>query len=290
MLLAEKAVSLGTMFCHGHVERIEIESDGTALLAFKDNKRHCRAKIVVIATGAYQNLPQQLGMEPDRGKPMVATRCYIHSKSDIDRFVISFHKQILPAFGWIFPMGEGQYNVGCGSLCSDLRRSPINLRQTFELFLKAFPIAAELVQQSSSITPLRGGMIRCGLRGVRPVLKGPILIVGETIGSAFPVSGEGIGPSMMTAELAANAIQGALVSGTTAKLQEYSTAIERLRPQYRHYELAQKWFRLRWFNDFIVGRLRRSKTLNELFAGIFYGTANPQQIFSLKAILKSLWH
>ena len=289
-LLAEKAVSLGTTFCCGHVEDIQIESDGTARLIFKDNKKHCRARIIVIATGAYQSLPQQLGMELDSGRPMVAMRCYIHSESDIDRLVISFDKRILPAFGWIFPMREGEYNVGCGSLRSDLRRSSLNLRQTFDLFLRAFPIAAELLQHSSSITPLRGGMIRCGLHGTRPVRKGPILVVGETIGSAFPVSGEGIGPSMVTAELAANAIQKTLVSGSTANLEEYSTAIDRLRPRYRHYEIAQRWFRLPWLNDFIVRRLKKSKTLNELFAGIFYSTADPQEVFSLKAILKSLWH
>ena len=78
----------------------------------------------------------------------MALRCYVRSTSRIDELVVSYDREIAPGYAWIFPLGGGIYNVGCGTTVTDGRR--MNLRRDFGAFVDRFPLARALMAHAST--------------------------------------------------------------------------------------------------------------------------------------------
>lgn len=286
-LIVEKAASCGAILRRAKVARVTARPDGDALLDIAGSESPVRAKVALIATGASVELASGLGLVEQPGPGAVALRCYVRSSFDIDRLIISYDRTITPGYAWIFPLGAGEYNVGCG-IRYRASGARVNLRKAYDIFIKNFPLAADLMRRAESVTPLQGAMLRCGLKGTRPLGPGNILVIGETIGATFPFTGEGIGKAMETGEIAADACHSALVTGDFSCLGEFPSRIEReLGPKYLGYLLAEYWLSKPWFNDLVARRVRRSRYLQESIAGIVNETADPRETFSLRGVLRS---
>ena len=131
-------------------------------------------------------------------------------------------------------------------------------------------------------------MLRCGLSGTRPLGPGNTLVLGESIGATFPFTGEGIGKAMETGEIAAEVADEALRSGDFERLRDFPRRIEHeLRPKFLGYRIAENWFSRPWLNDFVARRIRRSRILQELVAGIVNETVDPRELFSLRGMIRS---
>ena len=287
-LMARRAISAGASFCHCRVTDVEVQHDNTLVLSTEGDAGPLKARIVFLATGANVSMPSKLGLVSREGPSAVALRCYVRSNVALDRLVISYDKSITPGYAWIFPVGDGEFNIGCGVAYGAKRGAPVNLREAFQLFLTSFPLAAEIVRHAESISPIRGAMLRCGLTGTQPSGPGNTLVLGETIGATFPFTGEGIGKAMETGEIAAEVAHEALVDGDLARLREFPNRIEQeLRPKFLGYRIAENWFSRPWLNDFVARRIRRSRFLQELVAGIVNETVDPREVFSLRGMLRS---
>lgn len=289
-ILARRAGEEGAALCLGTVERVSIDSSA-GVSTHVDGAPALRSRVVVLATGARLGLAAGLGMvAPSHTAPdAVAVCCRIRSGARIDRLVASFDRSVLPGYAWIFPLGDGSYNVGCGIFRRSARRTPPDLRKTFRGFCREFPLAREVMERAEKIGLLRGAPLRCGLRGAVPLAAGPVLAVGETVGATFPFTGEGIGKALHTGELAAQAIHTALTCGDLETLRAYPEALDReLRPKYWGYEIAEVWIRWPWLIDFMSRRVRKSRHLQRAARGILQETTDPRKIFSATGVLRSL--
>jgi flavin-dependent dehydrogenase len=165
-----------------------------------------------------------------------------------------------------------------------------NLRKFFDDFINEFPLARELIQSGTIIRPLRAAALRSNFEGVYPFVKGPLITVGETIGTTLPFLSEGIGKAMETGQLAAEIVHMALISGDITKLKEYRERLTNdFKPRYKGYRTAEKWISKPWLSDFVFGRIQKSKYLGEVLSGIIAETHNPRDIFSVNGIVKSFW-
>lgn len=287
-LMARRAISAGASFCQSRITDVQVQQDNTLILSTESDERRLKARIVFLATGANVAMPAKLGLVSREAPSAVALRCYVRSSVALDRLVISYDKSIAPGYAWIFPVGDGEFNIGCGIAYGDRRAAHVNLRQAFQLFITSFPLAAEIVRHAESISPIRGAMLRCGLTGTQPCGPGNTLVLGETIGATFPFTGEGIGKAMETGEIAAEVAHEALVNGDLSRLREFPNRIEReLRPKFLGYRIAENWFSRPWLNDFVARRIRSSSFLQELVAGIVNETVDPREVFSLRGMLRS---
>jgi flavin-dependent dehydrogenase len=213
----------------------------------------------------------------------------IRSRARIDHLVASFDRSVLPGYAWIFPMGGGEYNVGCGIFHRNARRRPPDLTRTFEAFVRQFPLAKEIFADGEPVGPMRGAPLRCGLRGAAPLGTGPVVAVGETLGTTFPFTGEGIGKALETGEMAAETIHSALSEGDMGALRRYPARIDReLRPKYWGYLIAETWVRWPLLIDFMSRRVLKSRHLQRAASGILTETTDPRHIFSVGGILRSL--
>ncbi|MGE5645454.1 MAG: geranylgeranyl reductase family protein [Acidobacteriota bacterium] len=288
--LASCAVAQGAVFCRGAVADIDSGGDGPLRLSIAGSGEPFRARVAVLATGSEVGLLSRLGMLKREQPSALALRCYVTSPVRLDRLVISYDRSITPGYAWIFPLGGDEYNVGCGVFYRKARHRQVNLREMFHRFLAEFPIAREIWKHACAITPLRGAPLRCSLTGARVLAGNRIVAIGETIGATFPLTGEGIGKAMETAELAANAIHSMLSTGSLRALKELPWRVRgELLPRYIGYEIGERWLSYPWLNDFIAWRVRHSPFLQRLIRGIVAETVDPRRLFSIHGMLESLW-
>jgi geranylgeranyl reductase family protein len=287
-LIARGAISAGATFCIARITNILVQPDRTLRLAVESSGTELAARVVLIATGANVEMPTRLGLVTQRGPSAVALRCYVRSPVELDRLVISYDRSITPGYAWIFPLANGEFNIGCGVTYGKKSAASINLREAFRSFTASFPLAIEIMRSAEVISPLRGAMLRCGLTGTHPQGPGNVLVLGESIGATFPLTGEGIGKAMETGELAADVADQALRSRDMRLLDDFQQRIENeLRPKFLGYRIAENWFSRPWLNDFVSRRIQRSRLLQELVAGIINETVDPREVFSLRGILRS---
>jgi flavin-dependent dehydrogenase len=281
-------VESGATFALGQIDGLTVSDDATITASARVPGGIVRARLGIVATGAHIGLIRRLGAVYFVKPSAIAGRSYIQSSVDLDRIILSYDRSIVPGYGWIVPLGNNMYNVGCGFFLGESRLR--NLRQCFDAFVSQFPLARNLLDNGHIVSPLRAAPLRCGLRGVAVRVDRSILIAGETIGTTFPLTGEGIGQAMRTGELAAAAVGAVLENGEREHLKEYSMAIEsHLRSRHDGFEYAQKWVSRPWLNDFMARRVKRSDYLQEACSRFIADSGDPRIIYSLPAVLKSFW-
>jgi flavin-dependent dehydrogenase len=289
-LVVRYAVNAGAVFACGKVDQIVVEADQSVSFTIKRNGGKHKARIAIVATGASLGLMKKTREFVAKPPTSFALRCYVQSSLDLDHMVVSVDKDIAPGYAWIFPMGNHEYNIGCGIIHKYVANPPINLKKVYHNFVNEFPLARKLMQSGANTRPLRGAVLRADFEGVYPYHIGPIVVTGETIGTTLPFMGEGIGKAMESGELAAEIVHTALVSGDIEKLRAYDERLSNeFKPRYRAYQIAQDWTAKPWLADFLFRRAQKSKYLTDVFSGIIAETHTPRNIFSIKGIINSYW-
>ena len=287
-LLAEGAADRGAVVAHGRVEGVRPLEDGTVEVDVRGRERPFHARTAVLAAGADVSLIDGLGMVERAAPTAVAVRAYVRSPVTVGSMLISFDREIVPGYAWIFPLPDHVYNVGVGTLYDPAEPARHDLRRLYDVFCTGYPEARALTEAAEWTTPIRGARLRCGLSGARARGPGNVVAVGEQIGTTYPFTGEGIGKAMETGELAAQHI-AAFLDGDAAALDRYAGRVEReLRPRYHGYEVAQRWLARPWLNDLLSWRMRRGRWLQEAARGVVAETVDPARVFSWRGLLRSV--
>ena len=288
-ILADGAQRAGACFARGSVRSLEPREGLVRLDLAEPPKASLTARAVLLATGADLGLLKPLGLVEREAPDALAMRHYVRSDLLLEELVFSFDRSVLPGYAWIFPMGGGEFNVGCGVFRSSRGAETVNLKETLEAFVRSFPLAGELMASGEPLSPLRGARLRCGLSGTKAAALPGVLLAGEAAGTTFPFSGEGIGKAMETGELAARALHEALGDGDPSSAgPRYQALLDGLRPKYRAYEAAERWMGRAWLADLVFRRARSSPYLQRSLAGLANETVDPRDVFSPKGLLRSL--
>lgn len=284
-MLAHHAVACGVTVVQATVKYVEPTHSDVRVLT--DDGVMAYGAIVLVGTGARASV----SATHDETLPqshMVAIRQYVTARADLgSKIVIAYERYMLPAYGWVFPMGGNEYNVGCGFFNRE-SISPPSLQSLFQKFLGNFPIARELQEGLISATKPKGFILRCGLVGASPKGKGNVLRIGETLGTTFPFTGEGIGKAMESGEIAGSVATEALAERDFKILDRYPHALQSLKPRYRGYEIAERWLAYPAVCDYIGRRAQPGKFMNRAIAGVVNETMDPRKLFSVKGFVKAL--
>ena len=185
---------------------------------------------------------------------------------------------------------DDEYNIGCGVVLS--RRGPGRREPAPDVrrFVATFPEAREVIRAAIATTPLKGALLRCGLSSLEPPRLPRVLSIGETIGTTFPFTGEGIGKAMETGELAAEALGEALDTDDPGCLDRFPSTVKAvLEPKYLGYRSAERWLARPWVTDLLAWRARRSRFLRSALPGILNETIDPRTVFSIGGLARSLF-
>lgn len=210
-----------------------------------------RAPIVVIADGGSSRLAVQLGLHRDERRPMgVAVRAYYRSpRSSMDAMegFLEIYRQpdgagdaprtwrpgeptrrdleLLPAYGWVFPLADGLVNVGWGMISSSPHFRDISYRRTLDAWVAGFPPEWGISAETRVGRPRSAGLPMAHNR--HPHVHRGALLVGDAGGMVNPFNGEGISYAIEAAAFAAEAADEALRARSDRPLQSYPQRLGR---------------------------------------------------------------
>lgn len=206
-----------------------------------------RATYVVVADGQNSRLGRALGVERVRDWPMgMALRGYYSSDRHDEPWIESHldirspEGEVVPGYGWIFPLGDGRVNVGVGLLSTGGKWKGVNTTKLQEYFVAQTAEAWGLTEATRLSEPT-GGRLPMGLaRG--PRVGANTLVIGDAAGTINPFNGEGIAYGYETGRLAAGVLGEALAHEDYSLLALYDERLEGAYGEY--YKVARAFVRL----------------------------------------------
>jgi geranylgeranyl reductase family protein len=187
------------------------EGDRVAGVVFKtdDGPLEIGCRHLVVADGVRSPLGKVLGREWHRDTVYgVAGRSYVASGMSDDPWISSHLElrdeagKVLSGYGWIFPLGTGEVNIGVGTLATSKRPAELAVKplmsQYAELRREEFELSGELRMPTSALLPMGGAVSN---------VAGPNwALIGDAAACVNPLNGEGIDYGLETGRLVADMI------------------------------------------------------------------------------------
>ncbi|MDE2968202.1 MAG: NAD(P)/FAD-dependent oxidoreductase [Chloroflexota bacterium] len=217
--MAEQAIGKGAEFRDGSPVR---GIEGTSITL--DNGDIHEADLIVAADGANGIVRRALGLPRLRGAVALEGNASRAEQPAGKRWndAVGLELGSMPGgYGWVFPKGD-HCNVGLGGFPS----AAPTLRGELSQYAGGESFDAD------QLTDLRGHHLPLRDPG-SALVAGPVAFVGDAAGLVDPLSGEGIGNAIRSAQLAAQSSL-AFLSGDAADLSGYQRLIEaELEPELR---------------------------------------------------------
>ncbi|OMC37795.1 FAD-linked oxidoreductase [Mycobacterium sp. GA-1841] len=198
----------------GRVESVQLE-DGASI----------GCTDLIVADGARSTLGRVLGRAWHKETVYgVAIRGYIATPRANEPWITSHLElrspegQVLPGYGWIFPLGNGEANIGVGALATAKRPADAALRPLLSYYTglrrEEWGFSAEPRAALSALLPMGGAV--SGVAGPNWML------IGDAAACVNPLNGEGIDYGLETGRLAAELLgSGSYAQSWPTVLQEH---------------------------------------------------------------------
>jgi geranylgeranyl reductase family protein len=211
-----------------HTEATPVVSDGR-LVGVQAGEELVTPRAVVVADGSLSRFGRALGSSRRRDYPIgMALRGYYSSPRSDDRFMesqLDIRDETgaqMPGYGWIFPLGDGDVNVGVGLLSTFARWKQTNTTKMMDTYVRTAPEYWDL--EGPHAKPM-GGKLAMGL-SVGPLAGPNWVIAGDAAGMINPWNGEGIAYAYETGRRAARHVHEALAADDLSLLQRYPQELQ----------------------------------------------------------------
>jgi geranylgeranyl reductase family protein len=299
-LVAQRAAKAGATVWEAAEATTPIVEGGLlrgAVVTAKDESeagREVRADYVIVADGANSRFGRALGTTRNRKYPLgMAIRGYYTSPRADEPWIESWldirdkANNVLPGYGWIFPVGDGRVNVGIGLLSTFNQWKAVNTTHLMESFVQYAPASWDL-RPETCCGPPTGGRLPMGL-SVGPHAGPNYLVVGDAGGSINPFNGEGIAYAYETGRLAASAVNEALARGDGMALASYPAQLEEIYGLY--YKVARAFVKIIGRPELmrlLVSTGMRSRTLMEWIMYIMANVMRPDELGPAEAAYRAV--
>jgi flavin-dependent dehydrogenase len=235
------------------VKSLARAGDGWQLLATNaGGPVEINCKLVIGADGDHSVVLRTLGERKiERRHYAASQRQYWKGISGIhpDGLIEFYFPASLPwSYFWIFPLPNGEANVGFIMLSEPVAAMKINIRHELQRIIAEDPVIAPRFRNAVPLDKPAGWGLPLSSRQRKPFGDG-FLLVGDAASLICPLTGEGIGTSMLSGYLAAQFIQKAVTAGRydAAILAGYEKELyRRLSEEIRLAQVAYYAQRLPW--------------------------------------------
>lgn len=277
------------------IDQYKLEEDGY-ILSEAGGSLQIKAKMVIVANGAHSSFTRHIAnftVEP--AHHAAGVRAYYRNVTGMhkDNFIeLHFLKSLLPGYLWIFPLPNGEANVGLDMLSSAVRKKKVNLKQLLQNTIQEDPLLKERFRDASAVGPVEGYGLPLGSK--RRKLAGErYLLTGDAAYLIDPFTGEGIGNALYTGRIAAEHAAAAIKANDFSEegLAAYTDHVYRvLGAELSLSHKLQKLVKYQWLFNFLMKMCSRNKQMRELISCMFYEVDIRKKLTSPVFYLKVLFN
>lgn len=110
---------------------------------------------------------------------------------------LHFIDKIQPGYFWIFPLPNGEVNVGLGMLTAEVSKKKLNLKLVFDQIIKEHPEIAKRFINAKPLETVKGWALPLGSKK-RQLSNNRLLLTGDAAALIDPFTGEGIANAVIS--------------------------------------------------------------------------------------------
>jgi geranylgeranyl reductase family protein len=268
-VLREGATVTGLMRDRGRVVGVEV-SDGSGI-------RRIPARVVIGADGAHSCVAKALGLRENGPRHIgYALRGYYDDVDGLrdDMEIHYYDRELLPGYGWVFPVGARRANVGVGIYFGELRRSGRKLRDILDDFVGSSPAVADRFRAARPVGRASGWPLPVASARRQTVFDGALL-TGDAASLVDPLTGEGIYTALVSGRSAARAALSGVRAGDVSRAgllaheREWRTSVGGYLDAGR---VLKNLAKSAWLFDVVVRRARENPSQASRAIGYGIGT------------------
>lgn len=191
-----------------------------------------------------------------------------HEKNFIE---LHFLKELLPGYLWIFPLPNGEANVGVGMLSAEVSKRKINLKKLMLEAIQRNKNIADRFKGAELTDKIRGWGLPLGSKQ-RKISGEHFILTGDAASLIDPFTGEGIGNAMVTGMLAANQVEKCIAENRYDEkfLCAYDDAVYKsLWSELKLSHTLQKLSHYAWLFNYVVNKAARNEALRDTITCMF---------------------
>jgi menaquinone-9 beta-reductase len=233
------------------------------------------AGLVIDGSGAHSQFAKKIGgLEVEKDHHCAGLRVYYKGVTGIKEgnyIELHFLKDFLPGYFWIFPLANGECNVGVGMRSDYVGKKRINLKNELNNIIKKYPQLSERFRDAVPVDDIRGYGLPLGSK--KRTLSGDnYMLIGDAASLIDPFTGEGIGNAILSGYTAAQQAKEAIETQnfSAAGLKKYDESIyRRLGGELNLSYQMQKLVKYPWLFNFVVKKANNNKVLRETIMVMF---------------------
>ncbi len=245
------------------------------------------SKFVIIAIGCQNDKSLfKTRKLPYKQPDLVALRGYYQANWKIVEPLVIFFDFSKKGYFWVFPMGDGIFNVGCGN------KTNLNIKTDIK---KILADNIEFLNQKHETrgewkTEPKGAFLRTGLNNYKKMPFNNIIFAGESISSTYQFTGEGIGKALETGILASKSIIDSINKKNRKSAFYYRDLLTRqVVSRYMPYRVADVIFTKKHLSVPFYNVLCKSKRAQRFVSNILSEKTMPSKFFIFKTIFQLIF-
>jgi geranylgeranyl reductase family protein len=243
-------------------------------IELKTDKRQLTARMIIGADGAHSIVNRKLGnIKVEKDHYCAGIRQYFegvtgfHNNQHIE---LHFYKELLPGYFWIFPLPNGQANVGLGMLSSEVSKKKLDLKKELGKLIESKPDLKERFRNAKELEKPQGFGLPIGSKK-RPISGDRFLLLGDAASLIDPFTGEGIGNALRSGRIASEYILKAIENQnfTASFLQQYDHMVyHKMWNELRISRRIQMLLRYPKLFNFVVNRANKNSSVRTLLTSM----------------------